>query len=159
MSDRTCGDCTACCTWNEVPEMEKPSGKPCPKICSTGCSEYGDRPQTCKTYNCAWRMGLLPPDMSPLTTKLVAELQFIAPFPGTPPRRVWVLRETEHGASSSIGGSTLIELLRLTGITDFMGNASPGDVPIVLVRDGRGPTDGVLIHQGSIGIDTGRPAS
>jgi hypothetical protein len=148
--DRQCGDCQACCFWNEAPEIEKKAAMPCPKICSTGCSIHGDRPQSCRAYHCAWKMGLLPMDMGPLVTNLVVELQLLTPLPGTPPRRVWVLRETEPNAASSIGGSTLIELLRLTGIADETGNAIPGNVPIVLVRDGLSASDGTLIHEGSL---------
>lgn len=49
-----CGDCTACCKiYPDIEGIEMaPGTKICPKLCSSGCSIYKKRPQTCKRYSC-----------------------------------------------------------------------------------------------------------
>jgi len=59
---RPCAACTACCTIQAVRELGKPYYTPCTKLCKVGvgCSVYADRPPTCRTFECGWRMGLVP---------------------------------------------------------------------------------------------------
>lgn len=58
MTERTCGDCQACCTYLPVSEVGSEALKDCPHQCASGCSIYEDRPEVCKGYSCAWRYGL-----------------------------------------------------------------------------------------------------
>lgn len=55
---RSCGDCTACCTILGVPDLSKEPYQTCEKVCGQGCSIYQDRPSPCREFNCLWRQGL-----------------------------------------------------------------------------------------------------
>jgi len=48
-----CGECTVCCTLSVVPELGKKAGEQC-MHCDGGCNIYGNHPQSCKDFNCAW---------------------------------------------------------------------------------------------------------
>ncbi len=68
---RSCGSCTKCCTdvRTELPEGVKPSGVPCPHLCSKGCGIYDHRPMVCKAWSCMWLIdpatrSMLRPDRS-----------------------------------------------------------------------------------------------
>lgn len=54
---RKCGSCKLCCSALSVPELDKPNGVACEKLCSTGCSIYGEHPESCQTFGCAWLHG------------------------------------------------------------------------------------------------------
>jgi hypothetical protein len=56
---RTCGSCTACCTWFNIPEVDKTYGETCRHCNPAGCGIYGSRPSDCRIYTCAWIDGLL----------------------------------------------------------------------------------------------------
>ena len=59
-SVRVCGDCSACCVTHGVPAMNKDAGAACHRMRPTGgCMVYEIRPRACRTYKCAWLMGLL----------------------------------------------------------------------------------------------------
>ena len=75
---RVCGPCTVCCKEPPIIEavLKKPPGVLCPH-CRTneGCTIYEDRPGTCRSHFCAWR--LLPqfdeswrPDLSNIYIEL-----------------------------------------------------------------------------------------
>ncbi|MCK4657911.1 MAG: SEC-C domain-containing protein [Phycisphaerae bacterium] len=52
---RPCDGCTACCTALTIndPDLVLADGKPCPRLCASGCSIYGESmPETCKGYLC-----------------------------------------------------------------------------------------------------------
>lgn len=66
VTPRACGDCTACCTAMDVPEIAKPSGTPCPHLSARGCGIYDERPASCRHFRCAW----LARDSALLTTAL-----------------------------------------------------------------------------------------
>jgi len=53
---RTCGHCTACCTWvpTQLHEGHKPAGTRCPHVRSSGCSIYARRPNGCAAWSCRW---------------------------------------------------------------------------------------------------------
>lgn len=59
---RECGDCSACCTVLGVIEIDKSAFDPCCHLGSEGigCGVYGNRPDSCATYECLWLSGLLP---------------------------------------------------------------------------------------------------
>ena len=85
--ERTCGDCTACCTTQGVKELGKPAGVPCAYLALNhtetetetettaslfarsarsavhgtlvgGCSRYATRPEGCRAWSCLWRLGM-----------------------------------------------------------------------------------------------------
>lgn len=56
-SQRTCGECTACCQgWlrAQIFETEISPGNPCPHSTGQGCGTYDTRPQVCRNYKCLW---------------------------------------------------------------------------------------------------------
>ena len=61
---RTCGDCTVCCTLCHVPELGKVEGVTC-EHCDKGCRIYEGRPETCASYECEWKKGVLPEGLRP----------------------------------------------------------------------------------------------
>lgn len=54
-----CGSCTACCTLIGVAELKKENFQACKHICNGGCSIYEERPNSCRIYNCLYRLGIL----------------------------------------------------------------------------------------------------
>lgn len=66
-----CGTCDACCTVMQVEAIGKAEGVPCPALKAqkgqgaSGCSCYAKRPDSCKTFNCVWRVGLLDQTSKP----------------------------------------------------------------------------------------------
>lgn len=52
-----CGECTACCLVCVVPEFEKKAGEHCINCISDGCIIYGNHPQSCKDFECAYYQG------------------------------------------------------------------------------------------------------
>ena len=68
MSDfRSCGECTACCTWliGNAFGWEFGNGKSCKFLECNGCGVHKVRPNICKKYQCAWSQHLLPEEMRP----------------------------------------------------------------------------------------------
>ncbi len=80
LSDRDCGDCTACCTELTVdtPEFAKPAGAPCIHLCEQGCGIHAVRPRICRTWFCAWRrVASLPDAARPDRSGLLVSLNFV----------------------------------------------------------------------------------
>src|SRR3954464_11587648 len=74
VAERTCGACTACCRVLGVVELGKPEGVPCRHIAPAGgCRIYARRPESCRVWSCAWRLGGLSEDWSPLACGMVVE--------------------------------------------------------------------------------------
>jgi hypothetical protein len=68
---RECGNCVACCHELGIddPKLHKPEGVACPHL-ATGlegghCGIYADRPHTCSTWYCGWRLMPLSDDLRP----------------------------------------------------------------------------------------------
>jgi hypothetical protein len=55
--NRTCGECTACCTALGVDEFTKPQWETCHHVCKTGCEIYQARPASCRGFQCLWLKG------------------------------------------------------------------------------------------------------
>lgn len=49
-----CGDCTVCCTLSVVKELDKKAGEHCFNCVNNGCKVYGEHPQVCKDFECAF---------------------------------------------------------------------------------------------------------
>jgi len=54
-----CQPCTACCTCMSIRELGKPKFVPCKHLNQVGCSIYADRPGTCRSWACLWRLGVV----------------------------------------------------------------------------------------------------
>lgn len=80
LADRSCGDCTVCCTILKVdtPEFAKPAGTPCVHLCAQGCSIHAIRPRICRTWFCAWRrVAALPDAARPDRCGLLVSVNFV----------------------------------------------------------------------------------
>lgn len=54
VKQRSCGECTLCCTAIAVNDLKKPPGRTCQFVCSHGCSIYEHRPSSCAQFRCWW---------------------------------------------------------------------------------------------------------
>lgn len=64
MSETSCDNCDVCCNILEVRELNKKSYKNCDhRAEGGGCGIYNDRPSICRTWNCAYILGLMPKDV------------------------------------------------------------------------------------------------
>ncbi|WP_375383374.1 YkgJ family cysteine cluster protein [uncultured Sphingomonas sp.] len=80
LGDRTCGDCTVCCTLLKVdaPNFKKPAETPCAHLASRGCGIHAIRPGICRTWFCAWRrIAALPEEARPDRSGLLVSLNFV----------------------------------------------------------------------------------
>ncbi len=104
MPDRSCGECSACCTVLGVVDLVPP--KPDYVACSDcrpggGCVRYATRPPTCEDYQCLWLAGGLEDseDMRPDRLGLVFDVYDPAADGGEPgiyARAVWPDAPREH---------------------------------------------------------------
>lgn len=64
---RSCGECTACCTWliGDSFGWKFGCGESCKFLESGGCGVHKARPESCRHYQCAWSQHLLPEEMRP----------------------------------------------------------------------------------------------
>ena len=58
-AERSCGDCTLCCTVLRVDALRKLGGVACAAVSARGCTIYERRPQICRGYRCLWLQGKL----------------------------------------------------------------------------------------------------
>jgi Fe-S-cluster containining protein len=80
LADRTCGDCTACCTvlMVDTPDFKKPAGMPCTHLASHGCGIHAVRPHICRTWFCAWRrVADMPDETRPDRSGILVSLNFV----------------------------------------------------------------------------------
>jgi len=80
LADRSCGDCTACCTVLTVdtPDFKKTAGRPCVHLAGRGCAIHAVRPHICRTWFCAWRrIARLPDEARPDRSGLLVSLNFV----------------------------------------------------------------------------------
>ena len=80
LPERSCGDCTACCTVLKVdsPDFRKPAGTPCVHLGSQGCAIHAVRPHVCRTWFCAWRrVAAMPDEARPDRSGLLVALNFV----------------------------------------------------------------------------------
>lgn len=50
----SCGDCQECCIVLKIDDLNKLAYKPCFRLDKNGCTDYKNRPQTCRRFNCTW---------------------------------------------------------------------------------------------------------
>lgn len=69
---RQCGTCSQCCTLLEVADVGKAVNAWCQHCeAGKGCRIYDDRPQMCRSFNCAWIQGHLGDEWFPETAGMV----------------------------------------------------------------------------------------
>ena len=60
---RSCQDCKECCILPAIPELNKKENEYCKNLdrsaVSCACKNYFIRPDTCKNFNCYWKLGLI----------------------------------------------------------------------------------------------------
>lgn len=61
-SERKCGSCRVCCVVMKITELNKPEFTSCDHLVkrqtTRSCGIYNDRPEECRTFQCAWLTGL-----------------------------------------------------------------------------------------------------
>ena len=72
-TNRSCGDCSACCTSKGVAEINKSPGVTCPHL-GFGCAIYETRPPSCRSYQCYWLQGNLDEEARPDKIGFVLDL-------------------------------------------------------------------------------------
>jgi hypothetical protein len=73
MSERVCGECTLCCRFFAVPEIDKPAQEWCRHCSAAGCGIYPTRPQPCRNFQCFWLMDAsFPEELRPDRSGIVA---------------------------------------------------------------------------------------
>lgn len=80
LSNRSCGDCTICCTVLTVdtPDFKKAGGTDCVHLAGHGCSIHAVRPHICRTWFCAWRrIAEMPEESRPDRSGLLVSLDFV----------------------------------------------------------------------------------
>lgn len=70
---RECGSCTLCCKLTFVPELSKVEGQKCIH-CTHNCSIYPIRPNSCRTYECAWLSGKVDASLKPDIVGFIVEV-------------------------------------------------------------------------------------
>lgn len=69
LAERSCGECTVCCDFVSIAELDKPARVPCRNIGPEGhgCQIYGsaERPAVCGNFLCSWRRGIGNEDERP----------------------------------------------------------------------------------------------
>lgn len=60
---RSCGECTVCCTYFKIPEVNKPAWSDCKHICAEGCGIYETRPSPCQQFQCLYLAGNVEGDV------------------------------------------------------------------------------------------------
>ncbi|MDP1027753.1 YkgJ family cysteine cluster protein [Sphingomonas sp. KR1UV-12] len=80
LEERSCGDCTVCCTTLRVdaPDFQKPAETPCRHIGQSGCTIHAVRPHICRTWFCAWRrVAAMPEEARPDRSGLLVSISFV----------------------------------------------------------------------------------
>jgi hypothetical protein len=75
-SRRSCGTCTACCFIHAVVAVPTAAYRWC-RHCTpgVGCGVYATRPDECRGYHCAWRLGFGTDDDRPDRRGMVIDLE------------------------------------------------------------------------------------
>ncbi len=75
---RSCGSCNVCCVALTIddPALRKAQGFRCRNAqADNGCAIYANRPETCRTFYCGWRLlRWLPDALRPDQTKVLVQL-------------------------------------------------------------------------------------
>lgn len=81
-TERSCGDCAACCKTHAVVELKKSDGTWC-AYCSSRkrCDIYDERPASCREFRCAWLKGSGGEDERPDKTRIVCTTEAV-PYRG-----------------------------------------------------------------------------
>lgn len=94
---RRCGTCSACCITPKIDELDKPENTPCshlrPGNVRGTCGIYGQRPEQCRKFLCAWLMEpRMPEEMRPDKSGFVLN-RVADDDDGRPVLEIWELTE------------------------------------------------------------------
>ena len=128
LADRECGSCNICCVALTIddPELQKPQGYRCRNTQRDGsCVIYPTRPQTCRAFNCGWRV-----------------LRFVRQ--NLRPDRSGVLIRLHNEVSSKTGATTtgiIVGLLttaslKAEGLAETIAAAVAGNFPVYITVPG-----------------------
>jgi hypothetical protein len=125
---RPCGECRACCTTLGVEELHKRNYTPCKHECDQGCAINKDRPASCRSFNCWWKVKMIRGDRPDKSGVIVESCA----IPGGAVVRVW-----EHipGALNWKSNRKLVNYLRqkysmvITGTKNTWGKLWVEDAP------------------------------
>lgn len=101
LPDRTCGECVECCRFIplDLPELAKPTGMLCAYcVEGAGCSVHAERPQTCRTWFCVWRVVELSDDWRPDRSGIIVRPDGLT----TGEITLYVVRETDFLRSEAV---------------------------------------------------------
>lgn len=73
-----CGDCNACCNGGLIGEAHGHvfgEGVPCHYLNNQKCSIYKERPDVCKSYQCAWSQGLFTKELKPNKSGILVSVE------------------------------------------------------------------------------------
>ena len=66
----TCGTCSLCCKILDIDELGKPAGTWCEHCARPGCSQYAERAEICRTFECLWLQSQTRSDFNPMPEAL-----------------------------------------------------------------------------------------
>lgn len=73
---RDCGECTACCYFMNINEVNSPVNEKC-QHCNDGCTIYDSRPTACAEFKCLWLgQEQMPNSLRPDKVNVMFELPF-----------------------------------------------------------------------------------
>lgn len=78
MPFKPCGECTECCDGNLIGKSygnDFYKNKPCIFLVNKKCSIYKNRPQVCRSFQCAWTQNLLDDDMRPDKCGIIVSIE------------------------------------------------------------------------------------
>lgn len=120
---RDCGACNVCCVALTIDDdqLQKPQGYRCRNAKpDNSCAIYPDRPQTCRSFNCGWRLlGWVRAPLRPDTSRVLIRLH----------------RETSAARGEALGiVVTLLDhaALKAEGLAETVAAAVAAGIPVYL---------------------------
>lgn len=133
---RRCGDCSLCCDVRGVVALDKPPGQACSHLSEGRCGIYADRPEECRSYYCAWRLGFLREGDRPDRTGIVPDAQVGFGFESPGSNFGWTVRagpDADLAVAADIIERLAAELPRHIG---FIPHGLPGRARITAMLPG-----------------------
>lgn len=78
---RSCDSCTSCCYNTRVLELNKPERVLCINCKDSACAIYENRPESCRSFSCAWLQGemfdIQKPNLSGMMVENFGSFRFV----------------------------------------------------------------------------------
>lgn len=117
-TERTCGQCSECCTVMRIEELGKPSGHRCEFVTKEGCSIYAQRPHPCRMFECLWLMGFGAKGHRPDRSNVVLHVETSEKL-----GEVVVVNETRTGGIRTPKGKQVMKKLRQSKLDLYIRHA------------------------------------